>query len=180
MHQQIRRTAGILYVVTALVSGYWASYLIGRASIGGPWSWWYVTTLGASVLLLVGGVHIVLPQVRRGWLVAIAAGISLLPWNLGAWHREGVTFAVVVALGSWAGLALASAWRRPSVVAFIASVVLAAWWTPASVHNVGTYFSPKPPSFDPMQLVWILVPSVLVITSLITAATSSRSPVAVG
>lgn len=84
MHEQMKRAAGVLYVVTALVSGFWASYLIGRASIGGPWSWWYVVTLGASVLLLVGGVHTVLPQVRRDWLVAIAAGISLLPWNLEA------------------------------------------------------------------------------------------------
>lgn len=176
MHQQIRQGAGVLYVVTALVSGYWASYLIGRASIGGPSSWWYPITLGASVLLLVGGVHTALPDLKRSWLVAIAAGVSLLPWNLGAWLREGLTFALVVTLVSWGALAAASTWKRAWIVAFIASVLLAAWWIPASVYNLGVYFSPKQSSLSPMQLAETLIPSVLVVASLIAGPILSRNP----
>jgi hypothetical protein len=180
MHEQIRRAPGVLYVVTALVTGLLASYLIGGASIGGPWSWWYVVTLGASVLLLVGGVHTVFPRIKHKWLVAIAGTVSLAPWNLGAWLGEGLAFALVVALVCWGVLVVAPLRKRGWILPLAASVLLAAWWIPASVQTLRTFFSPKPPSLDPMQLAWTLVPSVLAIASLIASATSSRKSVAGG
>lgn len=102
----VRQAAGVLYVATALVSGFWEISLMLRPLIGGPWSWWYVLTLGASVLLLVGGVHTVVPEVRGAWLVALAVIVPLVLWSL---FRDGswvwLVFTVVTALVAW-GLSL--------------------------------------------------------------------------
>jgi hypothetical protein len=152
---QIRQTAGVLYAVTAIVSGYWEVSLMLRPLIGGPWSWWYMIMLGASVLLLVGGVHAVAPQVKWAWLVALAVVVSLVLWSL---FRDG----------SWGVLTLASTLQRGSLVAVIASVALAAWWVPASVRTLSAYSSPRPSSPDPAELLWALVPIFLIIASIIT------------
>lgn len=133
--------------------------------------------VGASVLLLVGGVHTVFPRLKRGWLVAIAAAVSWLPWNLGVWLRESIPFALAVALFCWGALAVAPVRKRGWVLPLAASLLLAVWWTLASVQTLRTFFSPKPPSPDPMELAWALLPSVLAIASLIASATSARSRV---
>jgi len=172
----LRQAAGILYIVTAIVSGYWEASLMLRPLIGGPWSWWYIIMLGASVLLLVGGVHSIAPQVRCGWLVALAVIVPLILWTA---FRDGswvwLLFTVVMALVAWGTLALASTVQRSSVVAIIASVVLATWWVPASVRTLGAYFSPTPGSPDPMELLWALTPALLVIASVIIGVVSSKS-----
>jgi hypothetical protein len=116
----MRRTAGILYVVSAFVSGYWEFNLMMRPLIGGPSSWWYPVTLGASAVLLVGGILTLVSQMKSGWLLA-----------------------------------------------FLANLVLAAWWIPASVHTIRTYFSPRPLSPNPGELFWALVPILLIVASLI-------------
>ena len=173
----VRQAAGVLYVVTALISGYWETSLMLRPLIGGPWSWWYIIMLGASVLLLVGGVHTVAPQVRWGWLVALAVVVPLVLWGLfrdGSWVWP--TFTVVTALVAWGTLVLASALQRGSIVAIIASVALAAWWVPASVRTLSAYFSPRPSSPDSMELLWALTPALLIIASIITGIVLSKSP----
>jgi hypothetical protein len=121
----IRQIAGVLYIVTALVSGYWEFNLTMRPLVGGPSSWWYPVTLGASVVLLVGGVLSFASQVRSAWLVV-----------------------------------------------FLASLLLGAWWVPASAHTLRVYFSPRPPSPNPSELLWALTPAVLVIACLVAAAVS--------
>jgi len=60
--------------VTAVVTGYWALRLMFLPLNGGPQSWWPPIMLGASILLLGGGMHVVAPQVRGVWLVLLAAG----------------------------------------------------------------------------------------------------------
>ena len=111
---------GILYVLTAVVSGCWELYLMLRPTIGGPWSWWYPITLVASVLLLVGGILTMVSGVRPARLLVLAG-----------------------------------------------SLVLAGWWIPATIHSVRLYFSPTAPTSDPKELLWVLVPVLLVVTSLI-------------
>jgi len=174
---QLRQAAGVLYVATALVSGYTEVSLMLRPLIGGPWSWWYVIMLGASILLLVGGVHTVAPHVRWGWLVALAVIVPLVLWSL---FRDGswvwLVFTVATALVAWGALALASIFQRGSVVAIIASVALAVWWVPASVRTLGAYFSPRPSSADPMELLWALTPTLLIIASVIIGVVLSKSP----
>jgi hypothetical protein len=173
----LRQAAGILYVVTALVSGYWEVSLMLRPLIGGPWSWWYVIMLGASVLLLVGGVHTVAPQVKWAWLVVLAVIASLVLWSL---FRDGswvwLVFTVATALVAWVALALASTLQRGSLVAVIASVALAAWWIPASVRTLSAYFSTRPSSPDPAGLLWALIPALLIFASIIAGVVLSKSP----
>jgi hypothetical protein len=128
----MRRTAGILYVVTAFVSGYWEFNLMMRPLIGGPSSWWYPVTLGASVLLLAGGILTLVSQMKSGRLVA-----------------------------------------------FVASLVLSAWWIPASVHTLRVYFSPRPLSPNPSELFWALSPILLIVASLIVGVAVWKSPGAI-
>jgi hypothetical protein len=114
---------GVLYVLTALVTGGWELYLMLRPMAGGPWSWWYPITFTASVLLLIAG------------LVSFVSGI-----------------------------------KSGRVVALTGSLVLAGWWVPATVHSVRVYFSPKGPTSDPRELLWVLVPILLVLASLVAGA----------
>lgn len=174
----LRQAAGILYVVTAIVSGYWEVSLMLRPLIGGPWSWWYMIMLGASVLLLVGGVHTVAPQVREGWLVALAAIVPLLLGGLFRyWSWVWLIFIVATVLVAWGTLTLASVLQRGWVVAFLASVLLAAWWVPASVRTFDAYLSPRPPSNpNPTELLWALTPALLIIASVILGVVLSRLP----
>jgi hypothetical protein len=174
---KIRQAAGLLYAVTALVSAYWEFSLMLRLFIGGPWSWWYMIMLGASVLLLVGGVHIVAPQIRGGWLVALAAMVPLLLWSLFRhWSWVWLVFTLATAMIAWGTLFLAAALQKPWVVSLIASVLLAIWWVPASVRALSAYFSPKPTNLDPTELIWALTPCLLVILSLIAGAFLARTP----
>lgn len=174
---QIRQAAGVLYAVTALVSGYWELSLMLRPFIGGPWSWWYMIMLGASVLLLVGGVYTFAPQVRSGWLVALATIVPLPLWGLFRhWSWVWLIFTITLALVAWGTLFLASTLKRASVVSLIPSVLLATWWVPASTRTLLTYLSPKPASLDPTELFWALTPCLLVILSLIAVAALSRAP----
>jgi hypothetical protein len=176
----MKRVASILHVVTAFVTGCWAIYLIGLPSVGGPWSWWYPIILAASILLLVGGVHMALPRLRRGWLVLIAAVFSILSWNLGTWLREALIFAGVMAATAWCVLALASLSKRAWVVSFIASLLLAVWWVPQSVRTLNAFFSPRSASVAPSGLLWALTPALLVVASLIAVALISRTTTASG
>jgi hypothetical protein len=171
----VKRLTGILHVVTALVTGFWAIYLIGLPSVGGPWSWWYPVNLAASILLIVGGLHIVVSQLKQFWLLTVAVGLSLLCWNLGVWFREGLIFAAVVALATWCALALASLWKRGWIVSLIAALLLAAWWVPQSVRALAAFFSPRA-SLAPSGLLWALAPALLVIASLIAVIAASRAP----
>jgi len=122
---QLRQMAGVLYVLTALVSGYWEFNLLMRPLIGGPSSLWYPITLGTSVVLLIAGLLVVVSRTKSSRLVAL-----------------------------------------------VATLVLAVWWIPASMHTVDLYFSSRPPAPDSGGLVWTLVPGILVVISLIIGVAS--------
>jgi hypothetical protein len=166
-----------LNILAALATGFWAIYLIGLSSVGAPWSWWYPVSLAASILLLVGGLHIAVPQLKQFWLVAVATGVSLLCWNLGTWFREGLMFAAVTGLGTWSALVFASFCKRNWVVSLIASLLLAAWWVPQAVRTLAAFFSPSA-SLAPSGLLWALAPMVLVTASLTAVIAISRASIA--
>jgi hypothetical protein len=168
------RTVSILYFVTAFVTGYWECYLLVRPINGGPWSWWYPITLGASIVLLVGGIFTIAPRTKQVWLVALALAIPLLLCSPFGWSWSCARYAVSLALLTWGVLALASAFKQAWLVAVAASLVLASWWLRAAAYNLSGYLSPKPSSSDSMALFWVLTTSVLVITSLIVGVVSSR------
>src|SRR5215831_4286044 len=102
--QSLKRAGtGALHLLTGVMTGYWALRLMFLPLNGGPQSWWPPIMLGASIVLLVGGVHAVIPRVQGFWLVLLAPAISLvlcavLFQNLGArcWF-----FALAMALSTW-------------------------------------------------------------------------------
>jgi len=121
----VTQAAGILYVLAALVSGYWEFNLLLRPLIGGPSSWWYPVTLASSLVLLIGGILTLASHMKNAWLVVL-----------------------------------------------VASLVLASWWLPASAHTLRVYFSPRPPTPNPSELFWALVPAALVIGCIAVVALS--------
>lgn len=170
----MRWEAGILYAVTALVTGYWGLRMMFTP--GGVW--WLLSMFGAPILLLVGGVLTLFPQVKKRWLVSLAGAIPLVIWA--AFLREFLwiywTFTAAVALATWGILALASALKRNWIAGFMASLILAASWTPISVEVSVEYFSPKNTGTDPMILILVLGPWVLIIASLSAGIALSKSP----
>jgi hypothetical protein len=162
----MRSIAGIVQVLTALVTGWWELYLLFTPVNGGPWSRWYPITFGASNLLLAGGVLTLFPRLHKGWLVAVAAIVPLFYFA----GESLYWWIYMISLVLVAGLAMgvASITKMDWIVASIASLVLILWWVPESVQYVHLYLSPRPPSPDPKALFWAVVPSVLVSASLVS------------
>lgn len=135
---------GTLYPVTAFMTGYMVLYLMLETIYGGPWSWWYPIMLGASILLLAGGVHVIAPRVKNRWLSAVAGVLPLIMCGaFGALPLRCWIFAIAIAFASWAGLALASAIKRTATTGLMAALILAASWAPPSVRSLTVYFSPN-------------------------------------
>ena len=157
----IRQTVGILYVVTAIVSGYWGLRVMFTPSFGGRFFWWPLIFFGAPILLLVGGILTLFPQLKKRWLLALTGTIFFLIWV--AFIRDSMwifwIFAVAVTLVIWGVLTLSSLLQKGWVVARIASLLLAALWIPPSVHALSVYFSQWPSNPDPLELLWAPDPS---------------------
>jgi hypothetical protein len=154
-----------------------ALFLMLQTINGGPWSWSYPIILGASILLLVGAVHVVASRVKKGWFAALPGifpliicgafgGLPLICWG----------FSTATALVTWAGLALASALRRAATTGLMAALIIAAAWAPPSTRTLIAYFSPKPQDPNPATLLWVLVPWIFIVASIIAGIVFSKSP----
>lgn len=174
----MRWTAGILYTVTALVTGYWGLRVMFTPSNGGRFFWWPLIMFGAPILLLVAGILTLFPQVKKRWLVALAGIILFVIWValIRDFSWTYCTFAVAVTLITWGIVAFTSALKRNWVGGFVASLILAASWTPISVEVSVEYFSPKASGTDPMILILVLAPWVFIIASIIAGIALSKSP----
>ena len=164
--------------MTAVVTGYWALRLMFLPLNGGPQSWWPPIMLGASILLLGGGMHVVAPQVRGVWLVLLAAvlPLALCAVLFGALAFRCGFFALVVALSMWITQSLASAVNRAGGLALIVSLILAVSWVPGSLNTLRLYFSPTTSRPDPTVLILLLVPWVFITASVIAGVALCRSP----
>lgn len=164
----LRWVKGVLYGVTAFITGYAVLYQMLQKINGGPWSWWYPISLGSSILLLVGSVHAVAPEVSVGWLIALAAAIPLAICGLfGGLPLRCWVFAVALALAAWVGFIIDSAVRRSDIAAFIASSVLTASWLPLSMNTFRAYLSPNSQVANspllPLLSLWTLIIATLVL-----------------
>lgn len=162
----------MVYALTAVTTGFWATYLMALPLIGGPWSWWHPVALAASIVLLIGGLRILFPSVRNGWLVGLAGLLALLPWNLRAWYYAALVFAVAVTAITWMILLIARLARRNRLVPLVASCVLAGWWATGVVATVHAYLSPKPPAVGLTDVLGILIVCVLIVASVVLSAVS--------
>lgn len=176
MRQQVTNAAGLLYVVTALVSGYWGLRVMAAVIPPPPWA--QLTLFSAPILLLVGGVHTLFPQLRKKWLMAFTGSILLVLW---ASFFRGISvlyylpLATAVTLISWAVLGLASTLRRPAIMAFVPSLILALCWIPVPIFK--NIFSVIPPFARgvkvlllnaPLLVVWILAVAASVLSGVAT------------
>lgn len=178
MHSEIGKAASLLYVVTALVSGYWGFRAMFLASPG-PLPWVQSTIFGAPILLLIGGLLILSPQLEKKWLIVLAAAILVVFW--GAYFRDVsnlyLVFAAAVMLITWAVLGLASTLRRPAIVAFIPSLILALCWTAVPIGVFRNAVSIVPPignavktflANGPLMVVWMLTVAASVLSGVAT------------
>jgi len=163
----MRRLAGTIYIVTALVTGYWGLVAMFTPSGGGGMFWWPLTMFGAPILLLVGGILTFFPQAKKGWLVGLVGAILFATWatlirdfSLTYW-----IFAVGLVFVTLGVLVLASALTRTEVVALIATLALTASWLPGSVNAARAYFFPNPPSVNPPVMFPLLAFWALIITA---------------
>ena len=148
----------MLYILTALLTGYAAAYQMMQTVNGGPWSWCYPFMLGASILLLVSGIHVAAAAVNVVRLSVIAAAVPLAVCAVfGRLPMRCWLFALAVGIAAWVCFTLASGTRRNGVPAFISSVVLVASWLPGSVAAVHAYLFPSPPAVNPPGLVPLII-----------------------
>jgi hypothetical protein len=170
----------LLYASAALVSGGWELYLMMRPLIGGPQSWWYPVMFGASILLLVGVIYTLFPRLKKPWLIVLVSAVPLLLCGiLGSLEWRCWVYAITLALGAWGILALATHFNRTSLVALIPSLVLVAWWAPASIYTclraLGLYLSPTPMATSPLLVVLALIPPVLLVACVAVATANLRT-----
>jgi len=171
----MKAVLGTLFVVTALATGYWECFLMMRQVIGAPGSAWYPLTLGASIVLLSGGILTLFPATRVVWLVAIAI---LIPFALCV--PLGVTwpcmvFSLATGLATWGAFALATTFNRMSLVPLFAGVALAAWWIPEFAYSiVGSARGPVSPALPDMLFGFGVV--VLVLASASAGVALLRTP----
>lgn len=167
----MRWVAGLLYVVTGLVTGYAAVYQMMQTVNGGPWSWSYPLMLGASVLLIVCGVQNAFSGIAAVWLAIIAAVLPVAFCALfGAIPARCWGFAIIIGAVSWACFTFAGG-RRPGLPAVIASGALVASWLPSSVATIYAYLFPNPPAINqpvltPLIVFWIFLLAAMIISGL--------------
>ena len=174
----MRWPAGILYSITALLTGYAALFMMMQTVNGGPWSWWGPVMLGASILLMVVGIRAFANRLAMGWLVAIAAATPPVICSLfGGWPLRCWLFALAVALSALAIFKVDAVVAHGDAAAFLASSLLGASWISASVNTVRAYFSPNVVNPSPALLVVLFLFWVLIITTLLTSgSTAFRRP----
>jgi hypothetical protein len=173
----VTRIAGIFDAIIALLTGYLGLQMMFASSSGGSFFWWPLTTFGASTLLLVNGIGVVFPLIKKEWLVALAGIILVVTWATLV-HDFSWTYCIFVATVvsiTWATLALSLALKRPGVAPLLASVILAAAWLPGSVIAFRDYLFPNPPSRNPPVLLPLLVLWGLIIVALAIGAVLFRS-----
>lgn len=174
----MRWTAGLLYCVTALVSGYWGLRAMFTPGPGGPFFWVPMVSFGAPILLLVGGLLTLFPQLGKKSLVTLTGIILLVFWAafLRDFSKPYLIFATVVMLITWAVLGWASALSRPAVVAFIASLTLALVWLAVPIDVFRSALSAIPPIANALK--HFLVNGPLLVLWALSVAASVLSGVA--
>jgi hypothetical protein len=166
--QLMRLPTGIQYVVTAVLTGRAAFYLMMQTVNGGPWSWWGPVILAASILLLVDGIYSLVPRLAVMWLVVIAASVPIaICAPFGTLPLRCWVFAAIMALVEWAFLKVGAAIKRKGIAAFLASVVLVVSWVATSVSLVNYYLHSNTLRMSASLIVMFLMSWALVIGVLV-------------
>lgn len=166
----MRWSAGILYSVTAILTGSAAFSMMMQTVNGGPWSWWGPVMLGAAILLMVVGIRAFATELAVGWLVAIAAATPpAICSAFGTWPLRCWVFALAVGISAFVLFRVDAAIRHGDTAAFLASSLLAASWISVSVNTVRAYLSPNVANAS------LAVPAVMLFFWVLIVATLLRS-----
>ncbi len=169
----MRASAGILYGITALLTGFAAFSMMMQTVNGGPWSWWGPIMLGAAVLLMVAGLRALAPRLSVSWLAAIAAATPLaICTAFGTWPLRCWIFAAALGLSAWAILKADATIRHGDIAAFSVSLLLVASWTSISMNTVHAYLSTNVLNTSAVALVVLLLYWILIIAVLVRAGTT--------
>lgn len=166
--QHVRRAVvGVVDIVTGAITGYWALRVMFLPVNGGKQSGWPPIMLGASILLLVSCVNVVVPTVRGVYLALLALTIPLVLCGV---LFEGLAtrcwlFGFAVSLSTWVIRYAASSFRRTRLFPLIVSLILMTSWIPLSVNTLSLYLAPTTPSPSPRFLVLLLALWVLILAS---------------
>jgi hypothetical protein len=162
--------SGLLYGITALLTGYAAFYMMMQTVNGGPWSWWGPIMLGAAILLMTASIHTLAPRLALSWLAAIAAATPITICSaFGTWPLRCWIFAAALGLAAWTAFKLDVTIRRGDLAAFSVSLLLAASWTSVSLNTVRSSLSLNTPNTTVVALLVLLFYWVLIIGSLARA-----------
>ena len=169
----MRWPAGILYSITAFLTGYAAFFLMMQTVNGGPWSRWGSVMLGASILLMVVGIHALATRLAIGWLIAIGSATPPVICSVfGEWPLRCWLFALAVGLSALAIFKVDAVIGHGDIAAFLASSLLGASWISVSVNTVRAYFSPNVANPSPAVLALLFLFWVPIITTLLISGNS--------
>jgi hypothetical protein len=158
--------AGTLYLVTALVTGFFGLRVMFAPYFSGPFYWLPLIAFGAPILLLVGGILTLFPRTKKELLVAVPGIILFVVWVIFTRYSSWTywIFSVAVIFVNWGVLATRSAAHKDDLAALIASLLLAVIWIPGSLH---TFLANLSFIFDlpseallttlPVLLIWALI-----------------------
>jgi len=161
----VKVSAGILYVVTALLIGFAAFYMMMQTVNGAPFSWWGPVILGAAILLMVAGIHAVESRIQAGWLSLIAAATPLAictafhDWPLRCW-----IFAAILGALAWVIFKIEAAFKRGAFAAFCLSMIMAAAWlfvSVSTIHSAINALGSNAAVLVVLAFYWVLIIAVL-------------------
>ena len=124
------RSAGILSILTAFVAGYWGAQAMFTFVPDSAFFWLPMVTFGAPILLLVGAILILFPNLGKTWFLAFVSMILIAFWVV--FVRENLNaywvFSGIVLLLTWSSVTLATAIRKRATIGFGASIILLLVW----------------------------------------------------
>ncbi len=169
----MKKRSGILYCITAALTGYAAFYMMMQTVNGSPFPWWGPIMLGSAILLMVVGIRSLAPRLTVGWAALIAAATPLaICTDFGTWPLRCWVFAAVLALSTCFLLKAETILKHGDVAAFALSLVLLASWIAISIGTFHTYLSKPQVTATAAALVVLLLYWVLTLSVVIRSGTT--------
>jgi hypothetical protein len=166
-------SSGILYGITALLTGFAAFAMMMQTVNGGPWSWWGPIMLGSAILLMVAALRALAPRLAVIWWAVIAAATPLsICTAFGTWPLRCWLFAAILGLSAWVIITADKAIKHGDIAALLVSLLLVASWTAITVNTVHASLSTNAANTSVVALAMLLLFWALTIGVLLRAGTT--------
>jgi hypothetical protein len=159
----------MLYGITALLTGFAAFNMMMQTVNGAPSSWWGPIMLAAAILLMVAGIHAVVPQLSVRSLSVVAAGIPFaICTAFGTWPPRCWIFAAIVGASAFVILKIDASMNHGDTAAFSVTALLALSWLVVSVSTMRGYLYSTAANIG-LGLLVLLFYWALILTALVRA-----------